>query len=359
MKKKAPPISTVISNPAPRKKVKFADETEPSLPPMLGGSPTQPPQEEPITQVVINEPKQQKSEKSGATAPLKSRPPPPPSDINTLSLSSSQSSSVSPTVIQDTTLLTKEKVAEEIVPLLRRFFSRDHLELELKLGRWRKGRFISGVEKVDFMRIHDMLYGFKNWSNSTTTNPSVVAGALGTTAGVDSTGANATSAVVGANATSVNSALDHWVSSFDYMLENQIRCSKTASGSKFVRKSLVENLTYQCRDRHYDFRVSLKEEVPVELRLPGDPHLIRIKKRKSFIYKNKFSFDLTIVWSGQNENEAQQNDPTYEIEIECISKKEIGHDHYYTASSLMEKIIDFLGRDTPLHFIRERGVPPL
>ena len=184
------------------------------------------------------------------------------------------------------------------------------VELEAKLGKWNGNNFVSGVSREHFVYYHDMLYSYKGWTNL--------------------------------------KDIDCWVSMFDYMLPNNVRCTKTSKGNLFIRKTLLENITFQCKDRPYDVRFSLKEEVPVEVRTPGTPNLVRVKKRKTFVYKGKMQFDLTMVWTGQNEHEAHDNEPTYEVELECLNRRELGTDHIYTAQSMLEKMIDLLGRDMPL-----------
>lgn len=214
-------------------------------------------------------------------------------------------------------------VIPKMVALLNVFFSRPQLEFEASLGKWRNGKFVSGVTKEDFVRIHDMLYSYKGWSNCSPVDPN---------------GQGASNGQVGPG-------VEHWSSMFDYMLPNQVRCTKTSKGNHFIRKSLVENATFVCSNRAYDVRFSLKEEVPVEVKVPGTPHLVRVKKRKSFVYKGKLQFDLTMVWTGRDEQDAHTQDPTYEVEIECVDKRALGVDHEYTSASIMEKLLDLLGRD--------------
>ena len=206
--------------------------------------------------------------------------------------------------------------AREIVPLFERFCDRPHLEIEAKLGRSQNSHFTSGVSEKDFMEIHNMLMSYKKWDNQTD--------------------------------------VEKWVPSFDYMLDNNIRVSKTSAGNTFVKKTTLEHVTFICRERSYDVRVSLKEELPVQVRLPKDTHLVRVKKRKSFIYKKRWRFDLTVVWTGKDEQDAQSRPPTHEVECEFIGPQHsAGPNFTYTATSLLEKMIDFLGRDRgPLNLIK-------
>lgn len=199
-----------------------------------------------------------------------------------------------------------------IARLLKQYHARSHLELEAKLGKCNGDSFASGVSELAFSTYLAMLESYHGW------------------------------------------ALPQWKYSFDYILKNQVRCTKSSAGHAFVRKSLVEHVTLQCKGRPYDVRFSLKEEVPAEIRAPGEPTLIRVKKRKSFVYKDKLQFDLTIVWTGATEQEAHDSEPTFEVELECINKQLLGRDHSYVASSMVEKMLDFIGRDQ-VTIVRVRG----
>ena len=102
--------------------------------------------------------------------------------------------------------------------------------------------------------------------------------------------------------------------------------------------------------------VSLEKSIPLDL-LPIAvvPEFVRIKQRKRFflaslgIDKETFCFDATIVFSGKTKSEAEQNqnkqeNPSFEIEIECLQPKEYlkscGED-IMLALSLILKCHDF------------------
>lgn len=224
----------------------------------------------------------------------------------------------------NTSLLAKH--VQLVVPLFVKYAQRDHLEIEGKLGKFFTGqsgsgsgrvaktKFESGVSREDFNKYHDMLSSFKGWDPASKTT--------------------------------------HWTSIFDYILDGNIRVSKTSAGNCFVRKTLLENVNLHCRGRSYDMRISLKEELPMQVRLPQEPRLVRVKKRKSFIYQGEWQFDITIAWTGRDEQDAASQTPTYEIECEYMKPRNLllqGHvvDYAYLAGSMLEKMIDFLGRETP------------
>lgn len=217
--------------------------------------------------------------------------------------------------------LDLSRQARDLLPLLKRFSEGLHLELEAKVGKWDQSsrQFISGMSNQDFMRVHDMLASYHSWVNK------------------DQVTSN------------------QWVTTFDYMLDNNVRVTKSSAGNTFIKKTALEHVTFHCPDRNYDIRISLKEELPTQVRLPQEPRMVRVKKRKSFNYKNRWRFDLTVVWSGKDEQDAQSRPPSHEIECEFIaSPHTVGPNYEYTATSLLEKMIDFLNRDLgpPLSLIK-------
>ena len=118
------------------------------------------------------------------------------------------------------------------------------------------------------------------------------------------------------------------------------------------------NVTRNTKFEGFDARISasLEKKIPVEL-LPIAvvPEFVRIKQRKRFfltslgIDKETFSFDATIVFSGKTKSEAEQKqsrqeNPSFEIEIECLQPREYlkscGED-IMLALSLILKCYDF------------------
>jgi len=201
--------------------------------------------------------------------------------------------------------------AKHLTALFETFSHHEHMEVEAKLGTWNGRQFVSGIEYDDFMKIHDRLCSYKGWSN--------------------------------------NDTFMVWIPTFDYMLDNNIRVTKSSAGNSFMKKTTIQHVTFKCAERKYDLRVSMKEELPVKVTLPQEPNMVRVKKRKSFIHKERWRFDLTIVWTGRDEQDAQSKTPCYEVECEFVGPPaSAGPNHEYTGRSLLEKMVDFLGRDTPL-----------
>lgn len=202
-----------------------------------------------------------------------------------------------------------DEVVKQVSKVFEQYSTRDHLEIEGKIGRYysHKKTFESGVSEDWFKKCDELLSLCKTWTN-------------GSNAGV-------------------------WVTSYDYFLDNNIRVTKTSSGNFIMRKVLLKHIDIHCADRPYQIRVSLKEEMPIDIKLPQLPHKVRVKMRKSYVYKNKWRFDLTKVWTGPDEQSAQMEKPSYEIECEYVApdrRNSAGPDYLYTAASLLQKLFDML-----------------
>lgn len=185
-------------------------------------------------------------------------------------------------------------------------------EIEAKLGRWIDNQFVSGVSQHDFDQIVSMLASYTKWSNTKTCG--------------------------------------QWVTIVDYILTDNIRVSKTSAGNEFVRKVLMDNVTLRCAERPYHVRVSLKRETKVEVQLPKEPIFVRVKRRRSFVYKDTWCFDCSCVWSGRDEQDAQSRPPVYEVECEFVAKEAtvsrtlIQQKSKYFALNMLEKVKDLLQR---------------
>jgi len=92
----------------------------------------------------------------------------------------------------------------------------------------------------------------------------------------------------------------------------------------------------------YGFRIQLKSESACPIPDQSKPcSQVRIKDRTSFI-SSKFSFDCTIVRSGQTMESAQRSEPTYEVEIEALRNRELlneGNSNSIIATNLLWKIL--------------------
>lgn len=67
--------------------------------------------------------------------------------------------------------------------------------------------------------------------------------------------------------------------------------------------------------------------------------LVRMKKRKSIIYKRMVRYDFTITWQGSTAPEAKMAEPSFEVEIEMLDLGDIRklYGNEYVLVSLLQK----------------------
>lgn len=224
--------------------------------------------------------------------------------------------------------------------------SQGSYELEARFGRWQGQYFESGVSKAFIEKVLEMFQTFPQWTNVT-----------------------------------------DWEETHDYFYyaedktKGMIRTtasfiSNEKEGRKsivthHIRKRVMSKFDYQYKTNHngnilhskyqYDIRVNLnyEEKVP-DHDLPSivNPSSMRIKSRKSFLYKSDnfpstiplWKFDITRSWTAANRTDAEMKqkngETTYELELECLNPRALmllpKHDSWYVACSLLMKMRDFM-----------------
>ena len=120
-----------------------------------------------------------------------------------------------------------------------------------------------------------------------------------------------------------------------------------------IQKTNIGNVDVTTQDDNYDFRISLKQEAPIDsYTLPPtiQPSYVRIKQRKRCVTQDgMWAFDFTCSWNGQSKTDAEKsqlnNDPTFEIEVELLkpdkylSQKSAKH----ASVSMLMKVQDLIG----------------
>ena len=81
--------------------------------------------------------------------------------------------------------------------------------------------------------------------------------------------------------------------------------------------------------------------------------MVRMKKRKSIIYKRMVRYDFTITWQGATAPEAKMAEPSFEVEIEMLDLGDVRklYGNEYVLVSLLQKsrhLFDLL-LDVPVH----------
>jgi len=119
-------------------------------------------------------------------------------------------------------------------------------------------------------------------------------------------------------------------------------------------------------NRHYDLRLSLQKEIPVDEKWIDpviNPHLVRIKSRKSWYYNSRnnqldhaiWRFDITRVWTGTTYSQAEEkqkmgdSSALFEIELECLHPEWLMqstnlhiYNEFYVACSMLLKMRDLM-----------------
>lgn len=116
---------------------------------------------------------------------------------------------------------------------------------------------------------------------------------------------------------------------------------------KNIHKKKVCIVNAMCAERNqFHFTFHLKQEIPVKNPSISSPSFIRLQEVWEFVYKEAFIYTLKKVCAGKTKEQACQEVPTYEMELELIP-----HSSYLKnktneemAESLIEKCLDLVGR---------------
>lgn len=116
-----------------------------------------------------------------------------------------------------------------------------------------------------------------------------------------------------------------------FELTDEVRCQRCidVKGSEmwiYIRKRRLFNVDLHIGSSEPvgTVRLSMSIEDPV----PPVDHkrstvMVRMKKRKSMIYKRMVRYDFTITWQGKTPAEAAAAKPVFEIEIEMLDLSDI------------------------------------
>lgn len=126
---------------------------------------------------------------------------------------------------------------------------------------------------------------------------------------------------------------------------------------------------HQVLDTPWSVCVNLKSETPCSEDPGADgsvpPDRVRVKERYSFVHKHEFSYDLTRVYMGKDEQSARQTAaPQFELEIECLRAPQsprsnlLNKPDEIVAASLLYKFINLLGKDIRYQQVASERVDP-
>jgi len=205
------------------------------------------------------------------------------------------------------------KVSNSLIPLIEEFKTNPNLELEGSLGVFDSGQFTSGVDFNHFKSLYSTFTRVKNQDTNTSWS---------------------------------NSDVKSHFASFFYKGDIRGRFNVKEKPS-FVKKTTISKCDFSCKERSYDLRVSLKEELPLKPYLAKDtPDLVRLHERWSFTYKEAWRYDFSKVASGTSKEIACQSQPVFEIELELLRNSHIlkTWTSEQLAENIIEKLVDLLGR---------------
>ena len=137
----------------------------------------------------------------------------------------------------------------------------------------------------------------------------------------------------------------------DYFFSNGNTRLRIEGGynSGTVQKKRVGTAVAKCVEMpQFSFCFHLKQEHPVKNHSPVGPITshVRLQTVLEFTYKDAFRYSFKEVLSGKTKEQAAEQAPTYEIEIELIpfSTYLMESSDQHIADSLLMKVMDLVGR---------------
>jgi len=170
------------------------------------------------------------------------------------------------------------KLCDKLYPLLLKYKNEEHIELEMRLGKFNGKMFDTNVGKTTFDRVMLGLQKYMGWEK-----------------------------VVGT---------EHEV----FYKENdgtRISVDEATGTEVIMRKERVKNEDFKkMKGTPYDVRFSVSKEIPLPEDTNRDMDKKKTKKRMSFVRKN-LSIDMTICIGDSHDMDAE--DPmVYQIEFEIV-----------------------------------------
>lgn len=192
---------------------------------------------------------------------------------------------------------TARALFEAWEPIIRRYASSDHVEIEIRLGRKTPSKFDTNVGRETFQKLLMALSSYQGWESTS-----------------------------------------HKVFSVYYGQGNKrITVDEATDESTAVIKTRVAVADFDLPDCPFDVRLGVSREVPYE---QDDEEMTSVKEKRrwSFVRKN-LSIDLSQV-KGDPEDPDSDEDLTWQVEFEIVDPRNIGdRDKLF---SLLYKVFDLL-----------------
>lgn len=179
-----------------------------------------------------------------------------------------------------------KSIFEKVKPIFEKYKNDEHIEFEIRIGKFNSGTFDTDVGAQEFNSILDGLRKYNGWERVVNTTEEVF-----------------------------------------YRESDNLRISidENTSEEKIVKKLRVHNEDFKkLGNAPYDIRFGVSTETPIE-DYEGEMDKKKTKRRLSFIRKN-LSIDMTVV-TGDMEDMDTEDPNVYQIEMEIINPKLVKDDN--------------------------------
>lgn len=177
-----------------------------------------------------------------------------------------------------------ERIHKQVKPIFDQLKSKPNVEFEFRLGKKNTDMFDTNVGKENFEKLLEGLKKFSDWEKVLEQNTSVY-----------------------------------------YKGDTRMIMDDDTEEMTCMRKTKIKKFDVVLEDQPYDLRFCASNEIPVEPSEDEVMDYLRVKKRISFVRKN-LSIDLTVV-TGQPDDLDDEEDETYEVELEILDPKKVTGDN--------------------------------
>jgi hypothetical protein len=177
-------------------------------------------------------------------------------------------------------------IFERVKPVFEQYRNEEHIEFEVRIGKFNCGTFDTNVGKTEFETILDGLKRYDGWERVVSTAEEVF-----------------------------------------YRESDNLRISidENTSEEKIVQKDKLYKEDFdKLVNAPFDIRFGVSVEIPIE-DYEGEMDKKKMKRRMSFVRKN-LSIDMTIV-QGDVEDLDTEDPNSYQIELEIIDPKLVKDDN--------------------------------
>ena len=177
-----------------------------------------------------------------------------------------------------------ERIHQQVKPIFDQLKSKPNVEFEFRLGKKNTDMFDTNVGKETFEKILEGLKKFSEWEKVFEQNTSVY-----------------------------------------YKGNTRMIMDDDTEEMTCMKKTKLKKLDFILEGQPYDIRFCASNEIPVDPSEDEVMDYMRVKRRTSFVRKN-LTIDLTVV-TGQPDDLDDEEDETYEVELEIIDPHKVSGDN--------------------------------